>query len=161
MRPKDQTSSAVSQRLRELRTAAGMTQKEVAEHLGIQRSTYAYYETGATQPSLPILQQVATEYRVTLGYLLGNEEVATTLPFRQDTHNPLEGAELMNECTRDERRFLSLLRRMNKAQVKEVEEFCVNTLTSTISEELTPEGLEQHIHTVEELTTDEMYTTEE
>ncbi len=151
MKPKDRDPSAVSQRLRELRTAAGMTQKEVAEHLGLQRSTYAYYETGATDPSLPVLQRVAAEYRVTLGYLLGHEETPVTLALHQGAHNPLESAELMSECTRDERRFLSLLRRMNKDQVKKLEDFCLKTLSSTISEELVPEDFEQHVHTMDKL----------
>ena len=49
------TPSLFSTRLRELRTAAKMTQQEIADHLGIQRSNYAYYETGAIEPSLAIL----------------------------------------------------------------------------------------------------------
>lgn len=37
--------------LRMCRENAGLTQKQVAEALGIERSTYAYYETGASHPS--------------------------------------------------------------------------------------------------------------
>ncbi len=161
MKPKTHAPSAVSQRLRALRTAAGMTQQEVAEHLDIQRSTYAYYETGATEPSLPLLQRVAAEYRVTVEYLLGHDAIATTLPLHQDRRNPLEGAELMSECTREERRFLSMFRRMNDAQVKELQEFCLNTLSATITDELALDGIEQHIHTVDELLPEEMRRTKE
>lgn len=158
MKPKEQSPSSVSRRLRELRTVAGMTQREVAEHLGIQRSTYAYYETGAIEPSLPLLQSLAAEYRVSVGYLLGHETTASTLPLHQAAHNPLEGAELMAECTREERRFLSMLRRMNNAQVKELDEFCLNILSATLAEELSSQDFEQHIHTVEELLPAELRT---
>ena len=156
MKPKVQSPSAVSQRLRELRTVAGMTQREVAEHLGVERSTYAYYETGAIEPSLPLLQRLAAEYRVSVEYLLGHETIASALPLHQAAYNPLEGAELMAECTREERRFLSLLRRMNDAQVKELEDFCLHTLSATIADELSLGDLEQHIHTVEELLPEEL-----
>lgn len=37
--------------LRMYRMNAGLTQKQVAGALGIERSTYAYYETGSSQPS--------------------------------------------------------------------------------------------------------------
>ena len=37
-------------KLRALRQKNGWTQKQIAEMLHINRSTYAYYETGATQP---------------------------------------------------------------------------------------------------------------
>ena len=156
MKPKEKSCSIVSQRLRELRTTAGMTQQEVAEHLDLQRSTYAYYETGAIEPSLPVLQRIATEYRVTVGYILGNDDVVTTMPLHQNVHDPLEGAQLMRECTREERRFLSLLRRMNNKQLDDLHEFCLKALADTVSDELTLEGLEQHIHTVDALLPDDM-----
>lgn len=37
--------------LRQCRLNAGLTQKQMADALNIERSTYAYYETGATSPS--------------------------------------------------------------------------------------------------------------
>ena len=37
--------------LRQCRENAGLTQKQVSDALGVERSTYAYYETGTTRPS--------------------------------------------------------------------------------------------------------------
>lgn len=37
--------------LRQCRVNSGLTQKQVAEALNVERSTYAYYETGTTHPS--------------------------------------------------------------------------------------------------------------
>ena len=161
MKPKVKTASIVSQRLRELRATAGMTQREVAEHLDLQRSTYAYYETGAIEPSLPVLQRIAAEYRVTVGYILGNESTATSLPLHQAANDPLEGAQLMRECTREERRFLSMLRRMDDTQRKDLQDFCLKTLAESILEEFSLEGMEQHIHTVDALLPEELRQSKE
>ena len=128
-----------------------MTQQEVADHLQIRRSTYAYYETGAIEPPLTLLQQLATEFRVTVGYLLGNDEIAAMLPIRQDSPDPLDGARLMGECDREERAFLSLLRRLNAPARDKLRDFCHDLLR----ENTTPEDFEAlmatHVHTIDEL----------
>lgn len=143
--------SLFSARLRELRTAAKMTQQEVADHLGIQRSNYAYYETGAIEPSLSVLQKLATEFRVTAGYLLGKEEIAATLPMFQGSSDPLDGARLMGECDREERAFLSLLRRLDAPARSKLLDLCHDLL----QENAAPEDLEAlasaHVHSIDEL----------
>ena len=62
------------EQLRSLRGYNVVRQKEVAEALHIDRSTYAYYETGATQPSLSILVKLALLYDVTTDFLLGYQQ---------------------------------------------------------------------------------------
>lgn len=62
------------EQLRSLRGYNAIRQKEVAVALHIDRSTYAYYETGATQPSLSILVKLALLYDVTTDYLLGYQQ---------------------------------------------------------------------------------------
>lgn len=47
--------------LRELRRAAGLTQVQLAERVGIAQSQISGYESGARQPSLDTLQALATE----------------------------------------------------------------------------------------------------
>ena len=58
-------------KLRALRQKNGWTQKQMAEMLHINRSTYAYYETGATQPDLDMLCRIARLFDVSLDDLLG------------------------------------------------------------------------------------------
>lgn len=53
------------EQLRFLRKYNAVKQKEVATALRIERSTYAYYETGATQPSLTMVMRMALLYDVT------------------------------------------------------------------------------------------------
>lgn len=60
----------LKERLRYLRNLHGFTQKQVAEALNIERSTYTYYETGKTHPDLNAIVKIAKIYSVTLDYLL-------------------------------------------------------------------------------------------
>ena len=58
-------------KLRALRQKNGWTQKQIAEMLHINRSTYAYYETGATQPDLDMFRRLAILFEVSTDDLLG------------------------------------------------------------------------------------------
>lgn len=60
-----------SERLRLLRAKMGITQKDVADALGIANSTYSLYEKGAREPNFDILQQLSDFYNVSVDYLLG------------------------------------------------------------------------------------------
>lgn len=61
-----------SQRLRELRLKKGLTQKQVADMLHVQRSTYTQYETGRV-PSIETVRKLARVFGVSVDYLLGVE----------------------------------------------------------------------------------------
>ena len=56
--------SATGEKLKELRHAAGFMQNQIAVLLGVDRSTYAYYETGKTVPSITSLQKLCSLYSV-------------------------------------------------------------------------------------------------
>ena len=53
------------------RLAAKMTQQAVADHLGIDRSSYARYETGTREPDMDTLHRLANLFSVSSDYLLG------------------------------------------------------------------------------------------
>ena len=57
-------------RLRNLRQKANMTQKEVAEKLGITESAYGYYEQGRREPPQEAYKVLAQLFDVTLDYLI-------------------------------------------------------------------------------------------
>lgn len=44
--------------LKKLRKECALTQQQVSEALGLERSTYTYYETGKTDPSIATLQKI-------------------------------------------------------------------------------------------------------
>ena len=50
--------------LKQLRTDAGYTQQDIADMLGINRSTYAYYECGKTEPAIRHLKKLSALYKL-------------------------------------------------------------------------------------------------
>lgn len=59
------------ERLKALRLQRGLLQKEVAEKIGVDRTTYVKYEKGSSDPNFEILQRLADYFNVTIDYLLG------------------------------------------------------------------------------------------
>lgn len=65
----------IGDRIKELRTEAKMTQPELADKIGLTRSTVAAYENNTRQPSFQILVRLAHTFRVSTDYLLlGNND---------------------------------------------------------------------------------------
>jgi len=59
--------------IRSLRKERGLTQQQVADHLGIDRSTYAYYESGRTRLNIDVVVKLAHFYQVSYATFLGPE----------------------------------------------------------------------------------------
>lgn len=57
-------------RLKELRIAKGLYQKDVADFLGVDRTTYTKYESGASEPDVATLIHLADFFGVTVDYLI-------------------------------------------------------------------------------------------
>lgn len=60
----------VHKNLRFLRKLYDMTQCEVAERVSIDRSSYAYYESGKTEPSYRTLMRIAKIFCISVDVLL-------------------------------------------------------------------------------------------
>ena len=56
--------------LKDIRTATGHTQKDIAEHLGLSHRAYQSYELNAREPNLKVLSAIADYYNVSVDYLL-------------------------------------------------------------------------------------------
>ena len=50
--------------LKQLRNKSGLTQKQVADALNVERSTYAYYETGITKPHCTFVLELSKVFNV-------------------------------------------------------------------------------------------------
>ena len=61
-------------RIKEARKAANLTQRELAEMLGIKVSTLSGYEIGAHDPKSNTLAEIARICSVTVNYLLGLDD---------------------------------------------------------------------------------------
>ena len=58
-------------RLKEIRKSKGITQKAVAEYLGIQTAPYQHYEYGKREPNHEKTIKLAEYFNVSTDYLLG------------------------------------------------------------------------------------------
>ena len=61
------------ERLRALRTAKKMSQKELAEKLGTAKSIISFYESGERFPSFDVLIKISYIFNTSTDYLLGVE----------------------------------------------------------------------------------------
>lgn len=64
----------IAERLKFLRKEKKLTQKEIAEQIGIKRNTYSDWETGKNEPSLEKLIVLADFFEVSLDWLAGRDK---------------------------------------------------------------------------------------
>lgn len=65
------TAQAFGPRLARLRKAAGFTQEELAEEIGVSRRMVAYYEVESEYPPANLLPQISRALKVSTDELLG------------------------------------------------------------------------------------------
>lgn len=63
-------------RIKEIRKAKKLTQKQMAELLGTTERNYQYYESGAREPNLETFVTISDVLEVSTDYLVGRSDVA-------------------------------------------------------------------------------------
>lgn len=63
--------------LKKLRLEEGLTQQQLADHLGVTKSVISYYELHERMPSPDILVKISAIFHVSADYLLGLDKSAT------------------------------------------------------------------------------------
>ena len=108
----------LSENLRILRKNFKLTQQEVADILGIDRSTYTFYEAGKSSPTKENIVKLCDIYNVTVGYLLGVERNCPELKVSDRTERVDEISEGISKISRNEK-FLIMAYRSLDAEKKE------------------------------------------
>ncbi len=80
------------EKLKELRSAKGMTQSQLGEYIGAKKSAVCLWESGKRQPDQETLVRLASFFSVTVDYLLGND----TVPAQEKAPSLLD-AQIMKE----------------------------------------------------------------
>ncbi len=62
-------------RLKELRQAKGLTQRDTAKIFKVSKSTYNYWENGRIEIDFEKLKEIANYFDVSIDYLLDNSEL--------------------------------------------------------------------------------------
>lgn len=101
--------------LKKLRQSKGVLQKDVATHLGVDRTTYVKYERGDSEPNHDMLSKLADYFEVSIDYLLGRETSAQTID------EQLDGVEFalfgeIHDLTEEEKRDILSYVQFKKSQ---------------------------------------------
>lgn len=80
------SNTPLGKKLLNLRKEYKMTQNDVAEILGMSRTSFSKYENGIANPPLQVLRKIATIYNVGLEYLIFDENTLIRLndPLNED-----------------------------------------------------------------------------
>lgn len=97
----------LKEQLRKARKAARMTQKDVADRLGVTESTYCGYETGKRQPEAMKIKKIAAILGVTGDYLLETGLEPSDAPL------PVKGVDAIVCEESDEIQLIRLYRSLN------------------------------------------------
>lgn len=89
-------------KLRASRVNSNLSRKQVAELIGVTASMIGFYETGERLPSLSVIVKLATQYKVSVDYLLDCDTKTTdTLPMDGLTDNQIKALKLTADCFRN------------------------------------------------------------
>lgn len=66
----------VAKKLQQLREKSKLSQKEVAQKIEVKTPTYQAYEEGRAEPSLLIVKQLCTLYKITVDNFLKDAPMA-------------------------------------------------------------------------------------
>ena len=71
---KDFGMESIGQRIKEMRTESGFTQKQLADAIGVAQNTISQYENDTALPGVDIIVKLADTLNTTTDYLLRGRE---------------------------------------------------------------------------------------
>ena len=96
-----------NENLKAARERKNMTQKEVADNIGVAKSTYSLYESGNREPNVQTIKKIADTLNVSADDLLGLSPEPTTTAAHFDgdeyTEDELEDIRAYAEFVRNRR----------------------------------------------------------
>lgn len=126
-------------RLALLRVSHGMSQEQVSNVLSVSRSTYSYYESGKSAPSLETLRALIRLFCPTSPnflLLLDPPTTETDLPsLLHDGETFDENCSVpVDELSKDEKQILAFYRVFSEAQKKKLLSVCVDLAAAPFEE---------------------------
>lgn len=101
----------LSEQLKAIRKANGFTQVELSKIIGIERSTYASYETGRNRPDISVLKKIAKTFGVTVDFIT-DLDTSTPLVLSDIVKKYNDSGEptLLRELSESEKEIIARLR---------------------------------------------------
>lgn len=114
----------LSEQLKIIRKANKFTQQGLADAIGIERSTYASYETGRNKPDVNLLSRIAKVFDVSSDFIL---EIDTTVPLNVDDisvqYKKKSGNKLVSTLSKEEKSVLAKYRLLSDDKKTELVDF--------------------------------------
>lgn len=114
----------LSEQLKIIRKANKFTQQELADAIGIERSTYASYETGRNKPDVILLSKIAKVFGVGSDFIL---EIDTTAPLNMEDisvqYKKKSGNKLVSTLSKEEKIVLAKYRLLSDNKKTELVDF--------------------------------------
>ena len=111
------------EQLKQIRKANNFTQQDLADAVGIERSTYASYETGRNKPDVILLKRIANVFGVSSDFIL---EIDTSKKFNMSDANVTykkNGSQLVSTLSKEEKTVLAQYRLLTEDKKEEVKTF--------------------------------------
>ena len=104
----------IGKRLKLLREEMGLKQIDIAEMLGVSRTTYTQYETEKSEPDLATVAKLAEIYNTSVDFILGKTDIRTPIETLAAHH---EGEDWTEQELEDIEKFKEFVksRRKNKS----------------------------------------------
>ena len=114
----------LSEQLKIIRKANKFTQQGLADAIGIERSTYASYETGRNKPDVILLSKIAKVFDVSSDFIL---EIDTTVPLNMEdipvNYKKKSGNKLVSTLSKEEKSVLAKYRLLSDNKKTELVDF--------------------------------------
>ena len=96
--------------LKQIRSTAGYTQQDIAQILKTDRSTYAYSESGKTEPNIRSLRRIANLYAISVDELINCRIEPSVRKLSAPDPSDTEALSALRKLSRDERSLVMLYR---------------------------------------------------
>ncbi|MBQ6142947.1 MAG: helix-turn-helix domain-containing protein [Clostridia bacterium] len=87
----------ITEIIKKLRISCNYTQKQVADMLGVDRSTYAYYESGRIKPDIDTIMKLSTIFNVHYTQILESETQEQFSDFKSYLNSKSRPVNLSNQ----------------------------------------------------------------
>ena len=126
-------------KLKRLRYQCGFTQKQIADLLNVDRSTYTYYETGRTRPDVDMIVKIANVYKVSCDDLLGHfvtDETGSALMHGEESeYSILRRALSICDLDREEQNLILVFRQLSAMDKQAVSDFTKEKMLAAEAED--------------------------
>lgn len=110
----------LNQRLKHFRSMSGLTQQQVADVLGLDRSTYAYYESGKTTPDIKSVNKLLKIFNISYYELMDEPDPNAVSVSDSDAQEDEEDKLHIYDLSKLEKRLVIYFRVLSPNQQKDL-----------------------------------------